>query len=127
MGLKASKKILLVDDEPNILVALEYLMSSIGFVVEKALDGESALKKVENFNPEIIVLDVMMPGINGFEVAKQLRTNPQFADIKIVFLTAKGTPVDKINGYSTGGEVYLTKPFDNDDFKMVISELMEYG
>lgn len=122
-----SKKVLLVDDEPNILVALEYLMQSKGFKVEKAIDGEIALAKVEKFRPEIIVLDVMMPGMDGFEVARILRTNPNYTDLKIVFLTAKGTQADKINGYSKGGDIYLTKPFDNDELVMVVSELATYG
>ncbi|MEM9821148.1 MAG: response regulator [Bacteroidota bacterium] len=123
----ASKKVLLVDDEPNILVALEYLMTDNGFVVEKATDGEMALAKAAVFHPEIVVLDVMMPGLNGFEVARLLRNNPQFSDLKIVFLTAKGTPADKMSGYAKGGDVYLVKPFDNDKLMRVVSELVEYG
>ncbi|MEM1322985.1 MAG: response regulator [Bacteroidota bacterium] len=121
------RKILLVDDEPNILVALEFLMVARGFEVEKALNGEEALAKAVAFQPEIVVLDVMMPGMDGFEVAKLLRHNPSFADLKIVFLTAKGTESDKVTGYTQGGDIYLTKPFDNDQLLVVISELAEYG
>ena len=126
-NMSTGKKVLLVDDEPGILVALEHLMDSNGFEVEKATNGEMALEKVEEFNPEIIVLDVMMPGMDGFEVARILRNNPQHSDLKIVFLTAKGTQADKINGYSKGGDVYLTQPFDNDELVMVVSELAAYG
>ncbi|MEM6965541.1 MAG: response regulator, partial [Bacteroidota bacterium] len=113
--INTSKKVLLVDDEPGILTALEYLMETNGFEVEKATNGQMALEKVEDFHPEIVVLDVMMPGIDGFEVARILRNNPKFSDLKIIFLTANGTPADKMNGYAKGGDVYLTKPFDNDE------------
>lgn len=122
-----AKKVLIVDDEPNILVAIEFLMEQNGYVVEKAYNGEEALQKASSFQPEIIVLDVMMPGMDGFEVARVLRNTPQFSDVKIIFLTAKGTEADKINGYSKGGDIYLTKPFDNNELVMVVSELAEYG
>ena len=122
-----AKKVLLVDDEPNILVAIEFLMEQKGFIVEKAFNGEEALQKAAEFQPEIIILDVMMPGMDGFEVARILRNTPSFLDVKIIFLTAKGTNGDKITGYSKGGDVYLTKPFDNDELVMVISEFAEYG
>jgi len=121
------RRVLLVDDEPNILAALEFLMNSQGFIIEKALNGQTAIKKAKKFHPEIIILDVMMPGMNGYEVASEIRKSDQFLDVKIVFLTAKGTSADKINGYDNGGDVYLTKPFDNDELMMIVSELAEYG
>lgn len=124
---EGTKKVLLVDDEPNILVAIEFLMEQNGFVVEKAYNGEEALAKAKVFQPEIIVLDVMMPGMDGFEVARILRNTPSSSEVKIIFLTAKGTEADKINGYSKGGDIYLTKPFNNDELVMVVSELAEYG
>lgn len=121
------KKVLLVDDEPNILIAIEFLMKQEGFIVEKAKNGEEALQKAATFQPDLIILDVMMPGMDGFEVARILRNTPTLLNVKIVFLTAKGTDHDKINGYSKGGDIYLTKPFDNDELVMVISELATYG
>jgi DNA-binding response OmpR family regulator len=124
---EGTKKVLLVDDEPNILVAIEFLMEQNGFLVEKAYNGEEALQKAHDFNPEVIVLDVMMPGMDGFEVARILRNSLKFSEAKIIFLTAKGTDADKINGYSKGGDIYLTKPFDNDELVMVVSELAEFG
>lgn len=122
-----AKKVLLVDDEPNILVAIEFLMEQNGFIVEKAFNGQEALQKANDFQPEIIVLDVMMPGMDGFEVARILRNTPSFLEVKIIFLTAKGTEADKINGYSKGGDIYLTKPFDNEELITVVSELAEFG
>ncbi|MEM0994150.1 MAG: response regulator [Bacteroidota bacterium] len=122
-----TKKVLLVDDEPNILVPLEFLMKQQGYQVEKAQNGIAALDKMKKDVPNIVILDVMMPGMTGFEVAKQIRAQPKFEDTRIVFLTAKGTPEDKMNGYSNGGEIYITKPFDNSDLVTKVNELIEFG
>lgn len=120
-------KILLVDDEPNILIALEFLFEQEGYIVEKAFDGLQALEKVHIFRPQVIILDVMMPGLDGFEVAKRIRMMPDFEEVRILFLTAKGTPQDKRKGYSSGGEVYITKPFDNEEVVRVVNETLEFG
>lgn len=120
-------KVLLVDDEVNILTALEFLVRKEGYQVFKASNGEAALVAMENHRPNIVVLDVMMPGIDGFEVARRIRTKSYFEDTKIVFLTAKGTQEDRFKGYATGGEVYVTKPFDNDELITIINEVVEFG
>lgn len=120
------RKVLLVDDEPNILVPLEFLMLQQGYSVRKARNGTDALQILADFNPDIIILDVMMPGQTGFEVAKAIRSNLNHQHVQIVFLTAKGTPEDKMTGYDSGGEVYLTKPFQNDELVQVVAELFEY-
>jgi DNA-binding response OmpR family regulator len=120
-------KILLVDDEPNILIALEFLFEQDGYRVEKAFDGHQALEKAVAFRPNIMILDVMMPGLDGFEVARRLRNMPDFEDVRIVFLTAKGTTNDRMQGYSSGGEMYLTKPFDNQELIRIVREIVEFG
>jgi DNA-binding response OmpR family regulator len=120
-------KILLVDDEPNILIALEFLFEQGGYGVEKAFNGHQALEKAASFRPDIMVLDVMMPGLDGFEVARRLRNMPDFEDLRIIFLTAKGTINDRMQGYSSGGEMYLTKPFDNQELMRIVSEIVEFG
>ncbi len=124
---KADTKVLLVDDEPNILIALEFLFENEGYTIQKAFDGLQALEKAAIFKPNIIVLDVMMPGIDGFEVARRLRHIKGFETTKIIFLTAKGTSQDKIKGYGSGGELYITKPFDNDELLRTINEVVEFG
>ena len=107
--------ILLVDDEPNILIALEFLMNQQGYTVETAKDGQTALKIMESFTPDVVLLDVMMPGIDGFEVAKKIRENSVLDNTQIIFLTAKGTKEDRKKGYKSGGEIYLIKPFNNEE------------
>ena len=125
--LQNQTKILLVDDEPNILVAIEFLLAKEGYKIQKAFDGQQAIEKVESFHPNIIILDVMMPGLDGFEVARRVRHMDGNDDIKIIFLTAKGTTQDKMKGYSTGGEYYLIKPFDNDELVNLVKELVAFG
>ena len=125
--LQNQTKILLVDDEPNILVAIEFLLTKEGYQIQKAFDGQQAIEKVESFHPNIIILDVMMPGLDGFEVARRVRHMDGNDDIKIIFLTAKGTTQDKMKGYSTGGEYYLIKPFDNDELVDLVKELVAFG
>jgi DNA-binding response OmpR family regulator len=117
--------ILLVDDEPNILLALEFLMTQQGFTIEKASSGEEALGVMDIFRPDLVILDVMMPGIDGFEVAMSIRNSSEYNNVRIIFLTAKGTGEDKLKGYGSGGEVYITKPFDNDDLVNTVNEIFE--
>lgn len=125
----SSKKtrVLLVDDEPNILVPLEFLMLQQGYDVELAYNGQEALVKMERAIPNIVVLDIMMPEMDGFEVTRQIRNNAKFDKTHIIFLTAKGTDEDKMTGYSKGGEIYLTKPFDNENLVQTVKELIEFG
>lgn len=122
-----TQTILLVDDEPNIIVSLEFLMKQNGFQVKKAYSGKQAFEVLETCVPNLIILDVMMPEMDGFSVAKKIRANPSFADTHIIFLTAKGTTKDKMLGYSNGGEAYITKPFDNDDLVNVVVEMLKFG
>jgi DNA-binding response OmpR family regulator len=120
-------KILIVDDEPNIVLAIEFLLMQAGYTIEKAFNGQEAIEKVTTFNPNIIVLDVMMPEMDGFETARQIRLMEGKDDTRIVFLTAKGTQQDRKTGYAVGGEIYLIKPFDNDILVSTIDELVKFG
>ncbi len=124
---ESAARVLIVDDEPNIVIALEFLLQREGYQVEKAYNGLHALELAAEFTPDIVVLDVMMPGMDGFEVARRMRQIDQLEMTKIVFLTAKGTQRDKETGYASGGEYYLIKPFDNEVFVHTINEIMAYG
>ncbi|MFN7118969.1 MAG: response regulator transcription factor [Saprospiraceae bacterium] len=120
-------RVLLVDDEPNILTALEFLIQKEGFEVHKSINGEDALAMMEKYKPRIVVLDVMMPRMNGYDVAKRIRSNSAYDHTQIIFLTARGTQDDRFEGYGSGAEIYLTKPFDNEELVNTIKELVEYG
>jgi DNA-binding response OmpR family regulator len=120
-------KILIVDDEPNILIAIDFLLSRQGFEVIKANDGHEALELLYKIKPQIIILDVMMPEIDGFEVARRIRNSDVCNDAHIIFLTAKGAEKDRWEGYNSGAEIYLTKPFDNDKLINIVNEMAAYG
>ncbi|MCE8013830.1 response regulator transcription factor [Billgrantia desiderata] len=104
-------KVLVVDDEPNIVLSLEFLMQQAGFDVDTAEDGEGALAKVEESPPDLILLDISLPGISGFDVLEQLRLDPRHARLPIIMLTAHGREVEREKGLALGADDYVTKPF----------------
>ena len=118
------KKILIVDDEPNIVISLQFLMRREGFEVVVARDGEEALDSVEKERPDLMLLDVMMPKINGFEVCERLRKDPSLADMRIVMLTAKGREAEMKKGLSLGADGYITKPFSTRDLVIQVKNLL---
>lgn len=107
------KKVLIVDDEPNILLSLEFIISRAGFTVKTAQDGVQALQESTSWFPDLILLDINMPKLDGFEVCQRLRENPDFNQTKIIFLTAKGRQVEKEKGLALGADDYISKPFSN--------------
>jgi DNA-binding response OmpR family regulator len=119
-----SKKILIVDDEPNIVISLEFLMRREGFEVAVARDGEEALRSVASERPDLVLLDVMMPRINGFDVCEQLRSDPSLTDMRIVMLTAKGREAEIEKGLSLGADGYVTKPFSTRDLVVQVKNLL---
>ena len=104
-------KILLVDDEPNIVLSLEFLVEQAGYEARVARDGESALKAIEERKPDLVLLDVMLPKRDGFDVCRRIRANPEWNDIRIVMLTAKGRDSEREKGLALGADAYITKPF----------------
>lgn len=103
-------KILLVDDEPDVLEFLGYNLRKEGYQVQACLNGEEAVKKAEELNPHLIILDVMMPGMDGIETCAELRKLPQLQDSIVIFLTARGEDYSQIAGFEAGADDYLTKP-----------------
>jgi diguanylate cyclase (GGDEF)-like protein len=104
--------ILVVDDDPDIARFVEVNLRSAGYDVSVASDGEQALEKAAALRPDLVLLDVMMPRIDGFEVAQRLRRNPQTASTSIIMLTAKALSTDKVLGLTAGADDYIIKPFD---------------
>jgi two-component system alkaline phosphatase synthesis response regulator PhoP len=115
--------VLVVDDEPNIVVSLEFLMQQAGYDVRVAYDGEEALKAVEEKLPDLILLDVMMPKRNGYDVCQTIRANPRWKHTRIVMLTAKGRDVEREKGLALGADDYITKPFST---REVIERVRQY-
>jgi DNA-binding response OmpR family regulator len=108
-------RILIVDDEPSIVVPLEFLMKREGYEVAVAADGESALEAVAAGAPDLVILDVMLPRMNGFEVCRRLRADERLGALKILMLTAKGRDSEMEKGLGLGADAYVTKPFSTRD------------
>jgi len=106
-----SNKILVVDDEENIVELVKFNLEKEGYQVVTAYDGEEALKKVEDVHPNLIVLDLMLPKLDGFDVCRQIRKDSKLNKIPIIMLSAKGEEIDKILGLELGADDYVTKPF----------------
>jgi len=107
---KSDIKILLVDDEPDIIEILRYNLTQEGYDVITAKDGESAINKAENNHPHLIIMDIMMPKMDGIEACSIIRSNPKFIDTIIVFLTARGEDYSHVAAYDAGADDYITKP-----------------
>jgi DNA-binding response OmpR family regulator len=105
------KTVLVVEDEPNIVLSLEYVIKKAGYEVRVARDGEEALKAVEEAAPDLILLDVMIPKRDGYDVCQTIRANPAWNDVNIIMLTARGREVEREKGLALGAGAYITKPF----------------
>lgn len=106
-----SASILVADDEPNIVLSLEFLLKQAGFRVRTVSDGEAALAAIAQEPPDLVLLDVMIPGRDGYAVCQEIRGNPAWRDMRIIMLTAKGGEIQREKGLSLGADEYVTKPF----------------
>ncbi|WP_406660752.1 response regulator [Methanolobus sp. ZRKC3] len=118
------KKILIVDEEVDALTALKVALEADGYNVIEALDGFEGISKARSENPDVILLDIMMPGMDGFEVCRRLRSDPQLSDIPVIMLTAKGEVDDKVEGLETGADDYVTKPFNLKELRARIKSVI---
>jgi DNA-binding response OmpR family regulator len=119
-----TQRILIVDDEPNIVVPLEFLMRREGFDVAVAGDGQAALDALAASVPDLVILDVMLPKLSGFEVCRRIRADPRLAGLKVLMLTAKGRDQEVEKGLGLGADAYVTKPFSTRDLVARIRALL---
>ena len=119
-----AKEILIVDDEPSIVIPIQFLMEQQGYSVIVAENGEDALDIIHKYKPDLVLLDIMLPGIDGYEVCEIVRLNPKYRHIKIIFLTAKGREVEIAKGMALGADAYITKPFSNAEVVEKVKELL---
>jgi CheY-like chemotaxis protein len=106
-----TRNVLIVDDEPNIVLSLKFLIAQQGYEVRTAASGEGALQALSEQIPDLILLDVMMPKPDGYEVCQKIRATPEWKDIPVIMLTAKGRDVERQKGFAMGADDYITKPF----------------
>jgi DNA-binding response OmpR family regulator len=119
-----SQRILIVDDEPNIVLSLEFLLEQSGYEVAVAPDGEQALQQMDEFHPDLMLLDVMTPGRNGYEVCQKVRENREWDNVKIVMLSAKGRDQEVSKGLTLGADAYVTKPFSTRQLIAQVNDLL---
>jgi DNA-binding response OmpR family regulator len=118
------KEILIVDDEPSIVVPIQFLMEQQGYNVLVAGNGEDALDIIYKYKLDLILLDIMLPRIDGYEVCEIVRLDPRYRGIKIIFITAKGREVEIAKGLALGADAYITKPFSNTELVSQVKELL---
>ena len=119
--------ILIVDDEPNIVMSLEFLMRKNGYQVGIARNGTEALAAIAETPYDLVLLDVMMPDVDGYQVCRQLRQHPDRADTKVFFLSAKSREADVQKGYEVGADLYIPKPFSTRQLMEKVRELLSNG
>jgi two-component system, OmpR family, alkaline phosphatase synthesis response regulator PhoP len=119
------KDILIVDDAQNIVLSLEFLMKNEGFSVRVASDGDEALKAMEEKAPDLVLLDVMMPKRDGYEVCQTIRANDDWKNTRIIMLTAKGRDVEREKGLAMGADDYVTKPFATRELVAKVREILD--
>lgn len=122
-----AKRVLIVDDEPNIVTSLEFLMKRAGFAVSTANTGRGALASLEATPPDLVILDVMMPDLDGYEICRQVRAEPAWRDTKIVMLTARGRDAERERGLAVGADAYVTKPFSTRELVEQVKTMLGTG
>lgn len=118
-----AKKILIVDDEQDIVETLKFMLEAQGYECSCAYDGETGLNMAKEIIPDLMILDVMMPKMNGYKISRLLKYDAKYKDIPILMVTARSQDEDKLIGIETGANEYITKPFELDD---VINKVKEY-
>ena len=119
------KRILVVDDEIYIVHILEFTLTMEGYEVLTAADGEEALRRLEQDRPDLVVLDIMMPKVDGYEVLRRIRADEEFRQLPVILLSAKGRPVDRETGLEIGADDYIVKPFSPRRLLEKIQDLLE--
>jgi len=116
--------VLVAEDEASIVATLEFLLKSAGYEVAVARDGEEALRLVATLDPDLVVLDVMLPSVSGFEVCRQIRANRDAHSIRVLMLTARGGETEMQKGLAAGADVYMTKPFSTKELMQAVMRLL---
>lgn len=119
-----SARLLLVDDEPGLREAVQAYLEDSNFVVEVASNARDGWELLQKYNPDLLISDIMMPQVDGYQFLKQVREDPRYKSLPVVFLTAKGMTSDRIQGYQAGCDAYLSKPFDPDELVAIVTNLL---
>lgn len=120
-------RILVVEDEDNIALALDFLMTREGYEHDRVADGAAALPRIRAMHPDLVLLDVMLPGVSGYEICQDVRLDPALNDIKILMMTARGSSIEKRKGLAIGADGFITKPFELKALREEVRRLLGAG
>jgi DNA-binding NarL/FixJ family response regulator len=120
-----AEQLLLVDDEPGLRQAVQAYLEDIGFTVHVASNARDGWELLQKTSPDLVISDIMMPQVDGYQFLKQMREDPRFQALPVIFLTARGMTADRIQGYQSGCDAYISKPFDPDELVAIVSNLLE--
>ena len=117
--------ILVVEDEDNIALALDYLLTREGYAHDRVANGGAALPRIHSMRPDLVLLDVMLPGMSGYEICQAMRLDPQLANIKILMMTARGSAIERKKGLALGADGFISKPFELGELRAEVRRLLE--
>ncbi|WP_225029713.1 response regulator transcription factor [Xinfangfangia pollutisoli] len=120
-------RVLVVEDEDNIALALDFLMTREGYDHDRVADGAAALPRIRELHPDLVLLDVMLPGASGYEICQDVRLDPSLADVKILMMTARGSSIEKRKGLAIGADGFITKPFELKALREEVRRLLNAG
>lgn len=120
-----AERLLLVDDEPGLREAVQAYLEDSGFTVDVAANAQEGWQRLEELSPGLVITDIMMPQVDGYQFLAQMRQDLRFRDLPVIFLTARGMTSDRIQGYQAGVDAYLPKPFDPDELVAIVENLLE--
>jgi DNA-binding response OmpR family regulator len=117
-------RILVVEDEDNIAVALEYLMTREGYDLDRVSSGGDALPRIRDTHPDLVLLDVMLPEVSGYEICEGIRLDPALADVKVLMMTARGSTIERRKGLALGADGFISKPFELKSLREEVRRLL---
>lgn len=120
-------RILVVEDEDNIAVALDYLMTREGYDHDRVANGADALPRIRDTHPDLVLLDVMLPEVSGYEICEGIRTDPSLSDVKVLMMTARGSTIERRKGLALGADGFISKPFELKDLRDEVRRLLAPG
>ena len=120
-------RVLVVEDEDNIALALDFLLTREGYTHDRVADGDAALPKIRAMQPDLVLLDVMLPGASGYEICQTVRLDPTLRAVKILMMTARGSSIEKRKGLAIGADGFITKPFELKELREEVRRLLGEG
>jgi len=121
------RRVLVVEDEDNIAIALEYLITHEGYACDRVANGGNALAHIRQTHPDLVLLDVMLPEVSGYEICQNIRLDPRLSDVKILMMTARRSAFERRKGLALGADGFILKPFEFDDLRKQVRKLLENG